>query len=75
VVRDDEKSPGSAEHRVTDNAARWIADLTGVDGQHAGGELQWTIKPRDGKNKARNADARISVISLQRTIVQTVGCG
>ena len=34
--RDDEKPPGSSEHRVTDDAARWIADLTGVDGQHAG---------------------------------------
>jgi hypothetical protein len=33
VVRDDEKTPGCAEHRVTDHTARWIADLTGVDGQ------------------------------------------
>jgi hypothetical protein len=53
VVQDDEKPPGSAEHRIIDDGARWIADLTGVDGQHAGGELQWMIKPRDGKNKAQ----------------------
>src|SRR5262249_33134293 len=39
VVRDDKKTPGRAEHRVTDDAARWIADLIGVDGQHAGGAV------------------------------------
>ena len=72
MVRDDEKPPASAEHRVTDNAARWIADLTGVVvrrpvaappiysnswGQNGGRPLDRLIIPVRGTIHARSRES------------------